>query len=225
MSIELGARLATHQLRARTPYVAAAVGAAAVILGAALEAAREPAYAVDRALLGIASGVVLPLFCYSLFETVHRRETSLALVSPLARYGANRRSLAVGVFALLAAGTALAGSIFAGLAVIGARSGGDSGLFAELFASAWGGACAGLGYSGVFAFASRWGRSGRLWTLAGDWLLGSGASFLALPWPRAHARNLLGGEPVLDLPQAVSALLLLTLAAVGPLLMSRRLPP
>jgi hypothetical protein len=225
VSIELGARLATHQLRARTPYVAAAVGAAAVILGAALEAAREPAYAVDRALHGIASGVVLPLFCYALFETVHRRETSLALVSPLARYGADRRSLALGVFALLAAGTALAGSVFAGLAVIAAHSSGDSGLFAELFASVWSGACAGLGYSGIFAFASRWGRTGRLWTLAGDWLLGSGASFLALPWPRAHARNLLGGEPVLDLPQAVSALLLLTLAVVGPLLMSRRLPP
>ena len=68
MSVELGARLATHRLRTRTPYVAAAVGAAAVVLGGALEAPREPAYAVDRALLGIATGVVLPLFGYALFE-------------------------------------------------------------------------------------------------------------------------------------------------------------
>jgi hypothetical protein len=225
MSVELGARLATHQLRARTPYVAAAVGAAVVVLGAALEAVREPAYAVDRALLGIACGVVLPLFCYALFETVHRRETSLALLSPLARHGADRRALALGVFGLLAAGSALAGAVFAGLAVLSARESGDTRLAAELFASGWSGACAGLGYAGVFAFASRWGRAGRLWTLAFDWLLGSGASFLALPWPRAHARNLLGGEPVVDLPQAVSALLLLTLATAGPLLMSRRLPP
>lgn len=225
MSIELGARLATHQLRARTPYVAAAVGAALVMVGGAFEAAREPAYAVDRTLLGIASGIVLPLFGYALFDAVHRRETSLALVSPLARHGADRRSLALGVFVLLAAGSALAGLLFAELAVLAGRARGDAGLGAELFASAWSGACAGLGYSGLFAFASRWGRAGRSWALAGDWVLGSGASFVALPWPRAHARNLLGGDPVQNLPQIVSALLLLTLAVAGPLLMARRLPP
>lgn len=225
MSIELGARLAARPLRARAPYVAAVVGAAAVVLGGALEATREPAYAVDRALLGVAIGVVLPLFGYALFETVHRRETSLALVSPLARHGANRRSMALGVCVLLAAGLALAGLLFADLAVLAARASGDAGLPAELFASAWSGASAGLGYAGLFSFASRWGRAGRMWALAGDWLLGSGGSFVALPWPRAHARNLLGGDPVQDLPQIVSALLLLTLAAAGPLLMTRRLPP
>lgn len=225
MSLELGARLAAHQLHARTPYVAAATGAAVVVLGGALEAAREPAYAVDRALVGIASGVVLPLACYALFETVHRRADSAALVAPLARHGANRRSLALGVFAALAACSLLLGLVLSVLAVLAARESGDTGLAADLFASAWSGACAGLGYSGLFAFASRWGRAGRLWALAGDWVLGSGASLLAFPWPRAHARNLLGGESVLDLPQLVSALLLLTLTVAGPLLMARRVPP
>jgi len=225
MSLELGARLATHQLSTRTPWIAAGVGAAVVVLGGALEAAREPAYAVDRTLLGIACGVVLPLFCYASFEAVHRRESSVALVAPLARHGANRRSLALGVFALLAACSALGALLFCVFAVLAARTHGDSGVAAELFASAWSGACIGLGYAGLFAFASRWGRAGRLWALAGDWLLGSGASLLALPWPRAHARNLLGGDPVLDLPQFASALLLLTLAVAGPLLMARRVPP
>ncbi len=47
-----------------------------------------------------------------------------------------------------------------------------------------------------------------------DWLLGAGASVLALPWPRAHAANLLGAEPVLGMPQwaATASLIVLGLA-------------
>jgi hypothetical protein len=45
--------------------------------------------------------------------------------------------------------------------------------------------------------------------------LGSGTGFLALPWPRGHARNLLGFAPVLELSQASAALALLLLLLAG----------
>jgi hypothetical protein len=44
-----------------------------------------------------------------------------------------------------------------------------------------------------------------------DWILGTGASLLALPWPRAHIKNLLGGEPLLGLPQWSATLALLVI--------------
>jgi hypothetical protein len=84
----------------------------------------------------------------------------------------------------------------------------------DLIAVVWIGALAGAAYTGLFALASRF-RRGRLWLLVGDWLLGSGTGFLALPWPRGHARNLLGFSPVLELTQPSAALALLLLIVAG----------
>ena len=46
------------------------------------------------------------------------------------------------------------------------------------------------------------------------------SSFVALWWPRAHLRNLLGGEPPLDLPQASGWLALGAIAAVSTIVSS-----
>lgn len=220
--VALGARLALGGLSLRTPWVASALGFVVVVLASLLERTREPAYAADRALLGAALGVVVPLVCYALFESVHRKESTTALIEPLARHGADRRRLSLGVSSMLALSCAGASAFFTVTAAIGAHGFGDPNVASDALASLWGGGLAGGAYAGLLAVASRFGRRGRIVALVLDWLFGSSAGFLALPWPRAHARNLFGGEPVLDSSQAVAALVLAALALVGTILAAAR---
>jgi hypothetical protein len=83
-----------------------------------------------------------------------------------------------------------------------------------------------LAYVALFVacelLANGWGRSS---LLVMDWMLGSGLGALALPWPRAHARTLLGGAPVAQLGAAGSALALVLLAIAASALYARRVPP
>jgi hypothetical protein len=86
----------------------------------------------------------------------------------------------------------------------------DSAWLRDAGTCVWIGVISGGAYVLAFIGASGYGArgQGRAWLLAADFLLGAGGSFLALPWPKGHVRNLLGGAPVLELPQ-LSALLLL----------------
>ena len=108
------------------------------------------------------------------------------------------------------------------LAAASARGFADPAFVSDVFASLWSGALGGAGYAGLFAVASLFARRGRIAALVLDWLLGSGAGALALPWPRGHARNLFGGEPVLDGSQAFAAFVLVALAVTGILVASAR---
>jgi hypothetical protein len=86
-------------------------------------------------------------------------------------------------------------------------------------ATSWVAFVGALAYVAWFGLASTIGNGGRarLWALIIDWLLGSGPTAFALFWPRGHVRNLLGAEPVLEMPQwsAGVALFVLTLAYTG----------
>jgi hypothetical protein len=97
------------------------------------------------------------------------------------------------------------------LVVLVARGPADPGLLNDVLATSWIGVLSGAAYVTALVGVSAFGRrgSGRAWFLAADFLLGAGSSFLALPWPKAHIRNLLGGVPVLDLSQAAGAVALL----------------
>lgn len=225
MTIRLGASLVTDGLRPRAWWVLSFFFAGGVVLAGLYERSREPAYAADRTLLGATFGVALPIFCYALFGVIHRHGPTQALLEPLARHGANRRALALGLFAGLAAWAAAFAALLGILAVLSARGAGDARVPTDMFASAWSGSAIAVSYIGLFAFGSLWARKGRLILLVADWLFGSGSGVLALPWPRGHARNLLGGEPVLELSQASALLLLWLLAALGTLLFTRRIPP
>jgi hypothetical protein len=211
----LGARLALGGLSARGPWVAAALGLCAVEVASLLERSREPAFAADRALLGPTLGVVVPLVAYALFEAVYKRERAIALFDPLARHGADRRLLALGTNATLTAGCAAITAVLTALTALSTRGFRDPALVADVWASFWGGALAGAAYAGLFALASRFARRGRIAALVLDWFFGSGAGLFALVWPRAHARSLFGGEPVLDGSQALAALVLAMMALVG----------
>jgi hypothetical protein len=214
MSTSLGAMTAVDGLRRRSPWVLGFIGAISVAAFGAVERYQEPAYATDRTLLGVTFGFVLPLWCYALFESLHRKEQTRALVSPLARHGADRRAVTLGVLGVLALTSAAAGAVLGVLAALVTRSPADGRMFAEIFACAWSGAAIGASYAALLSYGSVFGRAGRLAALGLDWLFGSGASVLALPFPRSSARTLLGGEPVLGVSQmtALAVLLGLTLA-------------
>jgi len=213
VSVVLGAALARERLRSPGFWLPA-LGAAGLACAAGVEVRASDASGADRSLLGITLGVLVPLTAYAAFETVHRRESTEAVVSVLGRHGADRRRLALGVLLALAAATAAVAGALCALAVLAATTPGR-GMAQDAYASAWGGALSGAGYAGLLAIGSRWGRTGRLSLLAADWLLGSSSGVLALPWVRGHARNLLGGVPVLDTSQSFAAAVLVVLAAFG----------
>jgi hypothetical protein len=210
MSVAAGFDLARERLR-RGAVTACALGLAFELGVALLERADGRAGAADRALSGGAFGVALPLLCYFLVGRACAGRSSKDAVAPLARHGMDRFPLTIGLAippALCAAAFAAGSSL---LVVLVTRGSGDAQLLADALTSVWIGLIAGPAYVAAFMGASAYGRSGRgrSWLLAADFVLGAGDSLLALPWPKAHVRNLLGGSAVLELSQLGALLALL----------------
>jgi hypothetical protein len=210
--VSLRAGMSLGQARLREPgTLSACLLALCFELGVALlERAHGRVGAADRALTGGAFGIALPLLCYFIVRRACGGLGLRAAVNPLARHGLSRHGLVLG----LSIAAALTVAAFAGLsgAVVVAltRGSGDPLLLRDIATCLWIGVVSGLAYSVAFVGASAFGQQGqgRVWLLAADFLLGSGSSMLAAPWPKGHVRNLLGGTPVLQLSQ-LSALLLL----------------
>jgi len=224
MSVVFGALFTSDALRRRTAWVLQVLALAAVAVLGVVERARDAAYAIERTLFGVAFGFLAPLLFLALFEIVHRRERTSAIVAPLARHGQSRRALAAGLLGGLALACAAAGGVLGFVAALSSGSPADAGSFRDLFACTWGGAAIGAAYAGLYAVGSLAGRWGRVAALALDWVLGSGAGYFALPFPRANGRSLLGGEPVIDAPQLVALAILLGLTFAGVLLSAFRAP-
>lgn len=210
MSVRDGIQLGAERLR-EPGTVGACLLAFAFELGVALlERAHGSVGATDRALSGGAFGLALPLLCYFLVTRACGSSSLREAVMPLARHGLSQRQLALG----LAVPAALAAAAFAaisGVAVVLLTRGlADAPWLRDAATSLWIGAVSGMAYVAAFVGASAFGRHGRgrIWLLAADFLLGASSSFLALPWPKGHVRNLLGGAPVLEMSQ-FSALLVL----------------
>jgi hypothetical protein len=129
----------------------------------------------------------------------------------LARHGVDSRSLALG----LAVPPALAAAAFAALSalvvVLITRGVRDSAWLGDAATSLWIGAASAVAYVVALVGASAIGKrgQGRIWLLGGDFLLGAGSSLLALPWPKGHVRNLLGGAPVLEMSQIAGLFVML----------------
>ena len=89
-------------------------------------------------------------------------------------------------------------------------------LGSDLATSVWIGALAGGSYAWFFGFGTSLGRrgGGSFVVLVLDWFLGVSSSAVAVPWPRAHLRNLLGAEPILGLSQGAALAVLVGLVVV-----------
>ena len=211
MSIRAGIDMAQQRLRGRATLVAGALALSFELGVALLERAQGAVGAADRALSGGAFGIALPLVSYFLVARVSDGKSLREALLPLARHGMDRRALSLGLAippALMAAAFAAVSSV---MVVLVARGPGDPRLAADAFTSLWIGLVAGAAYAAAFIGGSALGRrgQGRLWLLAADFVLGAGDSFLALPWPKGHIRNLLGGSAVLELSQLAALVALL----------------
>jgi hypothetical protein len=213
---QAGAGIAGLRLRSVPSLVGLGVAFGAVLVVALLERRFSPIHAADRALSGVALGIVLPLWTYGLVARATDGQRLVNAIFDVARLGGSRRAALLGWLTLTAGVGALVGALLAIGTVLITRSPSDPRLASDLLTSSWIGLLAGFVYVCWFAAASTFGArgGGRLWALALDWVLGAGISAIALPWPRSHVRNLLGAEPVLDLPQWASTAGLLALAVL-----------
>ncbi len=219
-----GARLGFERTRSRVLVVFGVLALALAAVVALLELAHDRSSATDRTLSGVVFGLCLPLYCYASFELAVMRGNLSSAIAPFARQGLARPALAQGLVAGVALQNAVFGALLAMLSVLLTRGyGHHPRLVTDLVSVSWIAALTAVAYTGLFAVGSAL-RRGRLLLLIGDWFLGSGTGLLALPWPRGHARNLLGFSPVLELTQASAAALLLALGLGGLLLGTRHLP-
>jgi hypothetical protein len=233
-SLKLGARATRAQL---TPLWLGAVSAASLLTVAVVSLLETEGLGTSAAarlaqanvLRGAAFGLVLPLVAFVLSERLAGNPAAL-LRSPWARYGADRRALALGRLSVAVLACAAVGVAVALLGYILTRLGSGAlapaaPLASELSALVWLGAVGGAAYAALFAAATLWGRHwGRAALLLADWILGAGVGASALPFPRAHLRALLGGSSVLELGDLGSSSALVLLALIGAALYALRVP-
>ncbi|HMR06194.1 MAG TPA: hypothetical protein PKA88_10455 [Polyangiaceae bacterium] len=209
----LGAQVAAARLRSRTLGVLTVFGLLTVAVVALLERRTGSVLSTDRALAGVALGLCLPALAYGVVRTATGGQRLANSLWPMARYGQNRRRIALGVLSAATLANAGIGLVLAVLCVLCVRLPADPLLVPDALTSAWIGAAGGAAYTALFLCGSTLGRAGggAFLLLALDFALGAGTGVAAAIWPRAHVRNLLGGAAPLELPQFASSALLLAL--------------
>jgi hypothetical protein len=200
----VGATLARERLRGVTPLLVLALSACAVYALAVLERQSSAYSAADSALEGPVFGFALPILAYLVSERVCDGQRLDRSLDSVARYGADRRHALLGLLLVSALTMAFVSAVLTVLALLGAHSLHDADLGRDLCTSSAIALVTGAVYALAFSAASLFGKrgGGRKWALILDFVLGAGGSALAAPWPRGHARNLLGGAPVLELSQS-----------------------
>jgi hypothetical protein len=187
-------------------------------------------HVASELLEGATFGLVIPLFAFALGARVDTGREALFRVAWI-RHGGARRPFALGSLVWTFGITSLLAVCGVVLSLGVARASAAPHLvFAVRLGPSWlmlaaGSLLAAASYTACLSLAEvLGGAAARAVFLLGDWLLGSGVGFAALPWPRAHLRALLGGAHVLELSRAYSGVWLLVLSLGCVLLYVRRLP-
>jgi hypothetical protein len=172
--------------------------------------------AASRALEGQVFGFIVPIALLWISMRVLEPLRLDAAASPLARFGLSRRAVALGLIVASMAAGAVVAAVAAALTAVAGHDPTAPALGFDLYTSAWIGALTACAYSALFALGATFGPrgGGRYWALAFDFLFGGTSGVAALLAPRAHAQNLLGGEPPLLMSQPSSAALLVVIAAI-----------
>jgi len=213
--VGIGLALARARLRGPTSALVLLSSGAALFAISVLERQSDPASAPDDALSGAVFGIALPLLAYLVSERVCAGQRLQHSLDGVARYGTNRRTALLGLLLASALCSAFASALLTIAALLGAHAPHSTSLIADLRASVGIALIAGAVYALYFGAASLLGKrgGGRKWALIIDFVLGAGGSALAAPWPRGHVRNLLGGEPVVELSQLSAWLALAVIGA------------
>lgn len=199
------------------------VGGGVVTFAAAVALAEknvELLGSATRSLQGGAFGFLIPLTTFGAVGIVLRHGRLDDAAAPLARFGASRRAVALGLVSSAMLTSAVLATALASVTALLANDPFAPPLADDVAASAWIGALTGAAYAAFFALGSTFGRrgGGRSLALLLDFTLGGAVGLLGALTPRAHALNLLGAPPPLEtLSQAASAsvLIAMTLAAAG----------
>jgi hypothetical protein len=181
----------------------------------------------DHALVGAAAAVVLPLLAYTVVGAALGGRSLSWAVAPVVAFGARPRRAALASIGLAALACALAGAVlFAAVALV-AHGVGDPPPARDAVVSAYSGALGGAAYAAWLSLGATLGRrgGGRTLLLVLDYVLDAFGGAAALVTPRAHLRNLLGGEPAMGLPERASAVALVAIALACAVLAAQRTRP
>lgn len=216
-SLQVGLSLSFARLRGLSTALVLTFACGVLYALAVLERRADAASAADYSLTGGVFGLAVPLLSYLLVERVCAGGRLQRSVDGVARYGANRRTALAGMLLGSAVCMGLVSALLTFSALLGAQPLSHAALTAELRVSLGIALFAGAAYVLFFAAASLFGArgGGRRWALIVDFVLGASASGLAVPWPRAHLRNLLGGQPPLGWSQSSAWLALALIALVS----------
>ncbi len=211
--LALGARGALARLASRSGALVAVAALGLAAVAGYLERRAAAAQAVDRALASVFD-LVIPLLTFALVTIAIGRRRLQDAAWPIARFGADRRFVALGqvvAAAGLAAGLAAAA---AALAVVTAHGPTSSPLALDAATSAWIGALTAVAYAGWFSLGATFLRAGggRMVPLVADFLVGD-LGLLGWVLPRGLAANLLG-LVASGLPQRSASAVLAATAAV-----------
>jgi hypothetical protein len=222
----LGALLALERLRSFGALLVLLLSCAAVYALGVIERSRDAASAADAVLGGAVFGIALPILAYLLCERVCAGQQLARSVDVIARHGSDRRALVLGLLLGSALCMALVAALLTTAALLGARAPSSSAFLHDLRISVGIALLAGEVYALWFGVASLFGKrgGGRECALIVDFLLGASSSLLAMPLPRGHVRNLLGGTPVHDLSQPSAWLALGVIGVISLTLSALRTP-
>lgn len=212
--IRLGFVTAGRRWMSRATFLLVGLSVALVVSAGIIERRITTLGAVDRSLLS-AFRLVLPLYAFAVTTVACQRLGLREAAWSVARFGAARRDVALGIVLSAMAASTLGGVLLSAFAVLSAYGSSSRPLLAELFTSGWIGGLVGAAYAAWFVLGSSFldrGR-GRWIPLILDFLLGGGTSAIAAIFPRSHARGLLGdiGPTQFSQPQSCVALLVMVL--------------
>lgn len=171
-----------------------------------------------RTLQGGTFSLFIPLSTFAIASAILQQQRLDVAATPLARFGASRRQVALGLIASAVLGATLLSASIAGLAALLAHDPWAPPLLHDFLSSTWIGALTGAAYATLFLFGSTFGArgGGRNVALIVDFMLGGSLGVVATLTPRAHALNLLGAPPPIEtMSQSASTALLLVMIAAS----------
>jgi hypothetical protein len=200
--------------RGRFGWVLSFVALSGVVLGSLIERARGTTSGPTDVLVGPVFGLVVPLAIFSIVRRVSGTGNLNQAIDACSIHGSSRRTVACGLIAGVALSAAVTAIALSSIALFLTRGVGDRALPNDLVTTGWIAALGATTYSTLFLWGAQMGKRGigiPLFLIA-DWLLGSSATFAALPWPRAHIFNLLAGIAPLEMPPYQASLALIGLS-------------
>lgn len=212
-AVRAGVALGWSRLGPRRLAIVAGLDLAGLVLVALLVRASAPLEAPD-ALLSVAFRALLPLVAWYAVAAVSDRASLDQAAWAVARHGASRRAVALGLLGAALAGVCLAfvAPLAVGLALAYGTMPGLAHDLATTLGLATLGAAGYVALLGVGSTTMRHGR-GRGFFLLLDALFG-GAGVLGLGFPRGHLASLLGGPALAGLSQRGSSALVGLCAAL-----------